>query len=42
MLCSDYDIEIVGRLRQVVPDSSDWFFLNFHHGSDAYRRVDED
>lgn len=41
-LCSDYDIEVVGRLRQVVPDGSDWFFLNFHHNSDAYRRVDED
>lgn len=34
VLCTDYNIEIVGRLRQIVPDSSDWFFLNFYHGSE--------
>lgn len=32
VLCADYNIEIVGNLRQVVPDNSDWFFLNFTHG----------
>lgn len=41
-LCADYNIEIVGRLGQIVPDSSDWFFLNFNHGGDAYAYVRED
>jgi hypothetical protein len=42
VLCADYRIEISGRLRQIVPDSSDWFFLNFNHGQDAYAHVPED
>jgi hypothetical protein len=38
-LCVDYDIEIVGRLKHIVPNSSDWFFLNFNHGQDPMPRI---
>jgi hypothetical protein len=41
-LCVEYNITIVGRLQQVVPNSSDWFFLNFSHGSDDLGYVRED
>ena len=41
-LCAEYQIEIVGRLRLIVPDSSNWFFLNFSHGNDSYAYVRED
>lgn len=36
ILCVDYDIEILGRLKHIVPNSSDWFFLNFNHGQDPW------
>lgn len=39
-LCAEHDIEITGKLSMIVPDSSDWFFLNFSHGMDAYMRED--
>jgi hypothetical protein len=42
VLCVHYDIEIVGRLHQIVPDSSDWFFLNFNHGPDSMSHGAED
>jgi hypothetical protein len=42
VLCADYDIEVVGRLGQIVPSGTDWLFVNFHHGSDAYAHVRED
>ncbi|MFK3984321.1 DUF6650 family protein [Micromonospora sp. NPDC050397] len=42
VLCADYDIEVAGTLRQIVPDSSNWFFLNFNHGRDAYAYVREE
>jgi hypothetical protein len=40
-LCAEYEIEIVGRLQLIVPDSSNWFFLNFSHGHDDYGFVRE-
>ena len=40
-LCAEYEIEIVGKLRLIVPDSSNWFFLNFNHGRDDYGFVGE-
>jgi hypothetical protein len=41
-LCADYNIETVGRLRLIVPNRSDWFFLNFSHGGDDYAYVPEE
>jgi hypothetical protein len=39
VLCADYDIEVSGPLRHVVPTSTEWFFLNFNHGDrDSYKR----
>jgi hypothetical protein len=38
-LCAVYDMESVGRLQQIVPNSSDWFFLNFSHGGDDFAYV---
>lgn len=42
VLCADYQIEIIGRLRLIVPNHPNWFFLNFNHGRDDYAWVPDD
>jgi hypothetical protein len=42
VLCADYRIEIVGSLQQIVPASSEWFFLNFNHNLGDYKYVREE